>query len=79
MSSTFTDSDEGKIVVDTHDQRIGIISEVRDGTAFITPNAGIGERIKSKLGWGSITEESYPLMNEAVETITDEEIRIRRD
>jgi hypothetical protein len=79
MQPEFTDNDEGKAVVDTAGERIGIISKVREGTAFVTPRAGVGERIKTKLGWGTVEDDSYPLMDEAVEAVTDDEIRVQRE
>lgn len=76
---TITEKDEGKRVVNANGDKIGIVSGVRNGTAYIDPDPGIGETILSKLGWDNIDEDDYPLDPLKIASITDDEIRLRRN
>lgn len=78
MSTTsFSEEDEGKNVVDSTGEKVGIVSEVRAGTAYIDPDPGLMDQMKSRLGWGDVDEDTYPLDAGDVTDITDDEIRIR--
>ena len=74
-----TDEDEGKRVVNANGDEIGMVSEVRGGTAYVDPDPGMTDRIKSKLGWGEGDADDYPLDREKIEEVTGDEIRLRRD
>ncbi|WP_433624495.1 PRC-barrel domain containing protein [Halomicrococcus sp. NG-SE-24] len=78
MSVEFTDDDEGKTVVDDDGDEVGIVSEVRHGQAYVEPDPGITDKVKSKLGWGDIDDDTYPIQYEQVDGVTDDEIRIER-
>lgn len=79
MSATITSDAVGKDVVDARGTRIGIVSAVHHGTAHVDPDPGFFDEIKAKLGWEEKSEEGYPLQEEAIATITDDEIRLRED
>jgi hypothetical protein len=72
----FTDSDEGKRVVDGNGNKIGMVSEVRGSTAYVNPDPGMGDTIKSKLGWGDVSAEDYALEEAHVSSVTDDEVRL---
>lgn len=73
----FSDEDEGKKV--THgDDTVGRIVEVDHGTAYVDPDPGLTETVKSKLGWADRDEDTYPLQEAAVEAIDDDEVRLKR-
>jgi hypothetical protein len=72
-----TDEDEGKKVVNTTGEKIGLVTEVRDGTAMVNPDPGIADTITSKLGWGDADEGDYELQSNRIHTITDDEIRLK--
>jgi hypothetical protein len=77
MATTqITEDDEGKKVVDESGDEVGIVSDVDHGTAHIDPNPGITDKVKSKLGWGDRDEDTYPLQEEMISSITDDEIRL---
>lgn len=76
---TITEDDRGKRVVNANGDRIGMISDVRGDTAYVDPDAGIGDRILSKLGWKDEDEDDYPLDRSKIESITDEEVRLKRE
>jgi len=79
MSRTnFTESDEGKRVVNADGDTVGMVSGVKSGTAYIDPEPGITDKIRSKLGWDNVDQDDYPLDDSRVETITDDEIRLER-
>ena len=76
---TLTEEDEGKRVVNVSGDRIGVISGVRNGSAFVDPNPGITDTIKSKLGWENVDEDDYPLKHSKIDRVTDDEVRLKRD
>lgn len=78
MSSIqLTEEDEGKRVVSTDGDNVGMITEVRGGTAYVDPDPGMFDSIKSKLNWGDADEESYPLSGDKVAEVTDDEGHLR--
>lgn len=74
-----TDDDQGKKVVNDRGDEIGIVKDVRAGTAHVDPDPGMTDQLKSKLGWGDTDEDTYPLQDEMIETVMDDEIRVRGD
>ncbi|MCO8243950.1 MULTISPECIES: PRC-barrel domain containing protein [unclassified Haladaptatus] len=77
MTTQITDDDEGKKVVDNSGDQVGIVSDVQHGTAHVDPDPGITDKVKSKLGWGDRDEDTYPLQDEMVSSVTDDEIRLQ--
>lgn len=77
MATTITDDETGKPVVDSDGNQIGVVSAVEHGTAIVDPDPGITDKLLGKLGWDSSDEEDYPLQEARIDTITDDEIRLR--
>ncbi|PSP99912.1 hypothetical protein BRC89_02685 [Halobacteriales archaeon QS_4_70_19] len=77
MSETITDDAVGKDVVDAQNEKIGIVTAVENGTAKVDPDPGLTDKFKAKLSWEDADAEDYPLQEEAIETITDDEIRLQ--
>jgi len=75
--TTMTADDEGKPVVNSAGDEIGIVSDVRNGNAHVKPDPSLTDKIKSKLGWDQADEESYRLEDERVDSVTDDEIRLK--
>lgn len=71
-----TDDDEGKRVV-RGEETVGRVVEVEHGTPYVDPDPGITETLKAKLGWAEADDEAYPLQDQTIEEVTDDEIRIR--
>lgn len=71
-----SESDEGKAVV-VGDEKVGLIQRVERGTAYVDPDPSITDRIKTTLDWGDSDEDTYPLREEQVDTVTDDEVRLR--
>ena len=78
MAHQFTNDDEGKTVVNADGDSIGRVMEIRGNSAYVEPDPGITDSVKSKLGWGDSDEDTYELRDEHVETVTDDEVRIGR-
>lgn len=76
---TVTDDDEGKRVVNASGTEIGMVTAVRDGVAHVDPDPGITDTIRSKLGWGKTDEDDYALEASRIDTVTDDEIRLKDD
>ncbi|MFC7230275.1 PRC-barrel domain containing protein [Saliphagus sp. GCM10025308] len=76
MSARFTDDDEGKPVVNENGDRIGMVESVHGDTAHVNPDPGMTDTIKSKLGWGDASEDTYELDASNVDHIGDDEIRL---
>jgi hypothetical protein len=74
--TTLTSTDEGKDVVNATGDTIGRVIEVQHGTAHVDPDPGLTDSIMSKLGWAESDEDTYQLDSSAIETVTDDEIRI---
>jgi hypothetical protein len=74
-----TDDDEGKTVVDSHGEKIGMITEVKSGTAYVDADPGLADTLRSKLGWGGADEDDFPLEDDSIHTVTDNEVRLKND
>lgn len=79
MAPELTSDDEAKLVFDGTGERIGIVDEVSDGTAYVDPSTDIDPDLKSKLDWGPTEQATYPLRHDAIETVGEEAIRLRRE
>jgi len=71
-----TEDDEGKQVVNTRGEKVGMVSDVRDGTAYVNPDPGITDSIRSRLGWSDADQDDYRLDRDRIDTITDDQIRL---
>lgn len=76
---TLSTEDEGKAVVNAAGDQIGVVSDVERGTAYITPDPDITEKLKARLGWSDADEDTHPLQEQAIETITSDEVRLVDD
>lgn len=81
MRTNITEDDEGKTVVNADGEKVGIVSGVRGGTAYVDPDPGLTDAIKSKLGWEDVDTEDYPLKEDRIEGVDEDEdeIRLSRD
>lgn len=76
MGTEITTDDRAKHVIDGSGTEIGIVDDVDNGTAYVDPDPDIDDELKTKLGWGSDERSTYPLRNDAVDAITDDEIQL---
>lgn len=73
-----SDNEEGKQVVNRAGKTVGMVSKVEGNRAHVNPDPGITDTIKSKLGWGDSDEDTYPVDESDIESITDDEIQLNR-
>ena len=57
----FTDSDDGKPVLDSEGRELGVVDEVRHGTAYVTPMADLDPPVLAELGCGGDYRDAYRL------------------
>lgn len=78
-TTTITDEEEGKDVVDGVGEKIGIVSGVREGTPYVDPDPAFTDRIKTLVGMEDVDESDYPLDTSMIAEITDDEVRLERE
>ena len=78
MEREFTTDDTDKSVVLADGTSIGTVSDVQNGQARVTleDDPDLTEVVKTALGWDDAAN-THDLQNEDVETVTDEEVRLR--
>lgn len=77
--SDLTDDDKGKRVVNYNGDKVGVVSGIDGDDAHVAPDAGLSDSTRSKLGWSDKEESDYVLPSERVDTISDDEIRLKDD
>lgn len=75
MPHTYTEEDEGKAVI-ADGQEVGVVIEVEEGRAYVEPDPSIAQSLAAKLGWGEADQDAYPIYEDAVAAVTDDEIRL---
>lgn len=73
--SVLTEDDEGKKVVSSNEE-IGMITEVDGNVAYVDPDRGLADKIKSKLGSTKRDSDDFKLDSDQVTEITDDEVRL---
>lgn len=76
-TSRLTAEDEGKLVVASNGDEIGMIAEVRDGTPYVETDPNVFEKMKARFEWGEPGKDAYPLETADVAEVTDDEVRLR--
>ena len=73
--------DEGKFLMDAKAEQIGIVTEVDSEAqvAYVDPDPDVSDAILQGLGFGDANSDDIEVPAEAVETVTDSEIRVARD
>jgi sporulation protein YlmC with PRC-barrel domain len=73
--------DEGKYLMDEQGEQIGIVTEVDADAqvAYVEPNPGVGEAVIQGFGFGDADGDDIEVPADAVETITDSELRVATD
>jgi hypothetical protein len=73
-----TADDQGKRVVDANGDAVGMVSSVSGGTAYVDPDPGLADRIRTRLGWEDRDDDDFPLEQSRIDTITEDEIRLKK-
>lgn len=79
MPRDFRSEDERKRVVTADGDTVGTVERTESGRAQITPDQGLSQSVRRRLGWSEEDEDMYELQSSKVEEITDDEIRLKRD
>lgn len=74
---TIDESIEGHRVINARGDKVGVVTGVRGGTAYVDPDPGLTDKVMSMLGWDDIDEDDYPLREDSIERITDREVHLR--
>lgn len=74
-------ADEGKYLMDLKGEQIGIVTEVDTDAqiAYVEPEPDIAEAVIQGFGFGDADEGDIEVPAEAVETVTDTELRVAKD
>lgn len=73
--TVFTEDDEGKKVVSSN-EKVGMVTEVVGDVAYVDPDTGLAETIRSKLGSTEKDSDDFELDSDRVAEITDREVRL---
>lgn len=77
MVREFESEDEGKRVVNSGGEMIGVIESASGSTAQVKPEETLSRSIRRRLGWTDESEEHYELQHSRVDSITDEEVHLK--
>ena len=78
MTAELSDDDRGKTVV-SDTERIGTVTDVRGGTAYVDPDWDhIPEDLRDALDW-SQGDDDHTIDEDAVTAVQNSQIRIRED
>jgi len=72
---TPTGEEEGKKVVNSAGDEIGMVTDVENGTMYVDPHPSLTDRIRSALGWGGDhDEDAYAVDNDDVARIEEDRV-----
>ncbi|WP_266074911.1 PRC-barrel domain containing protein [Haladaptatus caseinilyticus] len=74
MTTAITKDDEGKRVVEADGAEIGVVADVRHGTAHVEAEPSVVEKMKQELSAGGSDENTYALSEDAIEKIEDDRV-----
>ena len=77
--TTLTEDDAGKILVDAKGEELGIVTGVSEGVGYFDPDPSVSEGVLAAFGRASTDGDDLELPFGAVETVTDEEVRLSGD
>ncbi|WP_276271343.1 hypothetical protein [Haloarcula litorea] len=79
--SVLSTADEGKFLMDQEGEQIGIVTEVDpdEQVAYVEPEPDVAEAVVQGLGYGDADDDDIEVPANAVETVTDSELRVARD
>jgi len=69
-----TEDDVGKTVVNASGDEVGMVSAVENDRMYVDPHPSITDRIRTALGWGGDDEDTYPVDEDHVSRIEDDEV-----
>lgn len=79
MARNFKSEDEGKSVMTADGDMVGTVDRVSGSTAHIKPDNDLSQSIRRRLGWSEEGEDTYELRKSNVDSITNDEIRLKKN
>jgi hypothetical protein len=79
MVRNFEADDKGKRVVTADGDMVGTVERVSGSSAHIEPENDLSQSVRRRLGWSEEGEETYRLRKSKVDSITDDEIQLKRN
>lgn len=76
-SIELTEDDQGKDVVDSMGEQVGIVADVEADTVYIDPEPGFTDRLKARFGWGEPDQDAYPVNSSQFSEVTDDEVVLK--
>lgn len=77
MVRDFKAEDKSKRVVTADGDMVGMVETAAGSSAHITPDEDLSRSIRRRLGWTEEGEETYRLDKSKVDSITDDEVRLK--
>ena len=79
--SVLSTADEGKSLMDREAEELGVVTEVDTDAqvAYVEPDPGIAEAVIQGLGFGDADGDDLEVPAEAVDTVTETELRVDAD
>lgn len=77
VTVSFTDDDEGKVVVDASENTLGVVTDVEGDTAYVDPDPSLAETVKADMGLADTESDEYTVKEGAVETKAEEKLHLR--
>ncbi|WP_135366510.1 hypothetical protein [Halosimplex halophilum] len=69
-----TEDDVGKTVVNASGDEVGMVASVENDRMYVDPHPSITDRIRTALGWGNDDDDTYPVDEDHVARIEDDEV-----
>ncbi len=77
MTVSLTEDEQGKTVVEADGTEVGVVADVRHGTAHVEAEPSVVEKLKTELGAGGSDENTYALSEEAVENVEEDTVMLQ--
>ncbi|ODR81873.1 hypothetical protein BG842_24220 [Haladaptatus sp. W1] len=77
MTIALTEDDQGKRVIEADGTAVGMVTEVRHGTAHVEADPSVVETLQTELDTGGNNENTYAFSEGDIERIEDDTIVLR--
>ena len=84
MPTDITDAQADATVVTAGGEAVGTVARVEESVAYVEPNPDAPDTLTATLGWdgresgNDVDDAPYPLPRTAIDSVSEEEIRLRR-
>jgi hypothetical protein len=79
MVRDFKSDDKGKRVVTADGDMVGTVERASGSSAHIKPERDLSRSVRRRLGWSEEEAETYRLQKSKIDSITDDEIRLKKN